>query len=275
MEGIGGILRDARERKNATFEQIEDATKIKKRYLQALEREEWDQMPGKVYAKGFLRTYARYLGLDEQSLSDLFELSIAGKEGKSGQSAISAEAAEERASKSRAKKRKREAKEVDLHNKPKVNMIVILCVLSMVVLLFCVWAYQTYHLDEAEAERPPAPPIIQPQPPAPPVAAPPEPEPEPDPITSITMKLDATEACWLRLSDKGETIYENTMHAGDTLEFPELERIEIRLGNAGGVILTLNGLELPVFGRSGQVVTKRFSFLDGIMYDDDTGEALS
>ena len=276
MEGIGGILRDARERNNATFEQIEDATKIKKRYLQALEREEWDQTPDIVYAKGFLRTYARYLGLDEQSLCDLFEISVAGREGQAGAGYGIGSASDGKPSKGKEKKRKREQKEVDLHNKPKIKMIYILCFLSIAVLLFCVWAYQNYHLDESEADRPPTAPIIQPQPPV--VVAPlPEPEPEPEPVilTSILLKMEATQACWLRLRNKGELVYENTMRPGDILEFPEMEKIELRLGNAGGVILTLNGLELPLQGSSGQIVTKHFSFLDGVMYDDETGEALS
>ena len=274
MEGIGGILRDARERKNATFEQIEDATKIKKRYLQALEHEEWDQLPGQVYAKGFLRTYARYLGLDEQPINELYALSVSGKDGKASAAAL---AQEERQLKGKTKKKQREMKEVDLHNKPKIKMIYILCFLSVLVLLFCVWAYKNYHLDETEAERPASPPIIQPQPQQPVYVPPPEPDPEPTPVipTSMTLSLTATEACWLRLRDNGDLVYENTMRSGDTLEFPELERIELLLGNAGGVTLAINGLELPSLGRSGQVVTKRYSFAEGVMYDDDTGEALS
>lgn len=270
MEGIGGILRDARERKDVSFEQIEEATKIKKRYLLALELEEWEQLPGKVYAKGFLRTYARYLGLDEQSLSDLFELAMAGKDTAKDQ-AKSAPPAEEMTP---GKKTRRRRKEVDLHNKPKIKMIYFLCFLSVIILIFCIWAYQTYHLEPIDAEKPPAPPIVLPQPEPQPVVVE-EPDPEPVILTSIALRLDATEACWLRLRDRGEQIYENTMRAGDTLEFAELMEIEIRLGNAGGVILTLNGLELPVLGRSGQIVTKSFSITDGIIYDDETGEALS
>ena len=268
MEGIGGILRDARERKNATFEQIEDSTKIKKRYLMALELEEWDQMPGKVYAKGFLRTYARYLGLDEQSLSDLFELAVAGQEtGKS----VPIHAAEEKPPKPKTRKKRRE---IDLHNKPRIKMIYLLCALSVVILLFCVWAYQNYHLIEEEAERPPAPPIVQPKPDPAPVG-PVEPDPEPVILTSITLTMDATDACWLRLRNQGELVFENTMRKGDTLEFSDLKEIELRLGNAGGVILTINGLELPALGNSGQIVTKHYSIADGIVYDDETGEALS
>ncbi|MCL1804455.1 MAG: DUF4115 domain-containing protein [Clostridiales bacterium] len=272
MEGIGGILRDARERKDATFEQIEEATKIKKRYLLALELEEWDQLPGKVYAKGFLRTYARFLGLDDQSLSDLFELAMAGKDKEQTKEPVkAAPQAEEQPPKARPKKKRRE---VDLHNKPKIKMIYILCLLSALVLAFCIWAYQTYHQEPIEAEKPPTQHIVLPQPEPKPVVVE-EPEPEPVVLTSITLQLTATEACWLRLKDQGEQIYENTMRGGDVLEFAELKEIEIRLGNAGGVVMTLNGLELPLMGKSGQIVTKYFSIADGVMYDDETGEALS
>jgi cytoskeletal protein RodZ len=270
MEGVGGILKDARERRGVTFEDIEDTTKIKKRYLMALELEEWDQMPGRVYAKGFLRTYARYLGLDEQSVCDLYELAIAVKEpGKSGGSQQS----DGRATRKRSARR---LKEVDLHNKPKKTMVYVLCVVSVAVLVFCVWAYRTYHLDDVEADRPPAPLVIPPQPDPPPVvAAVPEPEPEPVIPTSIHLKMDVSEACWLRLADGETLVYEGTLMPGDTQEFSELQTVAVRLGNAGGIVLTVNGLELPRFGTSGQIVTKFFSLRDGIIYDDETGEALS
>jgi transcriptional regulator with XRE-family HTH domain len=267
MEGIGGILRDARERRGVTFEDIEESTKIKKRYLLALEMEAWDQMPGKVYAKGFLRTYARYLGVDEQSLSDLFELAMASKEpGRAG----SSHQLDDRAVKRKSAKRRRE---VDLHNKPKKSLTYVLCALSIAILAFCVWAYQNYQEND-DAEKYIAPPIVFPTPePTPVVVA--EPEPEPVILTSIHLKMDATEPCWLRLVDGEDVIYEGTLMSGDTREFTDLQTINVRLGNAGGIILTLNGLELPKFGASGQIVTKYFSISDGVMYDDETGETLS
>jgi cytoskeleton protein RodZ len=63
---IGATLREARVRKGLTLVQVEEDTKIRSKYLQALENEEFGDLPGEAYAKGFLRSYATYLGLDAQ-----------------------------------------------------------------------------------------------------------------------------------------------------------------------------------------------------------------
>jgi cytoskeletal protein RodZ len=61
---IGNSLREARIRKGLDYPEIEQATKIRVRYLRALEDEEFRVLPASTYVKGFLRTYADYLGLD-------------------------------------------------------------------------------------------------------------------------------------------------------------------------------------------------------------------
>jgi helix-turn-helix protein len=70
MFEIGSSLRDARERRRIGLAQAEQATKVRVKYLRALEEEEFDQLPAGTYVKGFLRTYADYLGLDGQLYVD-------------------------------------------------------------------------------------------------------------------------------------------------------------------------------------------------------------
>jgi Helix-turn-helix domain len=67
---IGASLREARLRKGLNFPELETGTKIRGKYLQALEDERFDLLPGDTYIKGFLRTYAEYLGLDGQLYVD-------------------------------------------------------------------------------------------------------------------------------------------------------------------------------------------------------------
>ena len=64
MFEIGGSLREARLKRNLTSADVQKAIRIRDRYLQALEEERWELLPGDAYVKGFLRTYADYLGLD-------------------------------------------------------------------------------------------------------------------------------------------------------------------------------------------------------------------
>jgi cytoskeleton protein RodZ len=69
---IGSTLREARMRARIDITEVETRTKIRAKYLRALENEEWDLLPGPVYAKSFLRTYGDFLGLDSRMLVDEF-----------------------------------------------------------------------------------------------------------------------------------------------------------------------------------------------------------
>ena len=72
MFEIGNSLREARVRQQLELGEVELATKIRSRYLRALEEETFDALPAQTYVKGFLRTYADYLGLDGQLYVDEF-----------------------------------------------------------------------------------------------------------------------------------------------------------------------------------------------------------
>ncbi|MCJ7491089.1 MAG: helix-turn-helix domain-containing protein, partial [Dehalococcoidia bacterium] len=70
MFEIGTTLREARVRRKLTLQQVEEDTKIRVKYLQAMENEDFDVMPGSTYVKGFLRTYSTYLGIDPRIVLD-------------------------------------------------------------------------------------------------------------------------------------------------------------------------------------------------------------
>jgi hypothetical protein len=70
MFEIGSSLREARLRQGVDFPEIEQSTKIRGKYLRALEDEQFDLLPAQTYVKGFLRSYAEYLGLDGQLYVD-------------------------------------------------------------------------------------------------------------------------------------------------------------------------------------------------------------
>lgn len=79
--GIGPTLREARNRRKIDLSAVEAAIKIRVRYLQAIENEEWDALPGGAYTRGFIRTYAFYLGLDGERLADEYRRSTAPQGG--------------------------------------------------------------------------------------------------------------------------------------------------------------------------------------------------
>jgi cytoskeletal protein RodZ len=73
MADIGTTLREARIRARIDISEVEARTKIRAKYLRAIENEEWDLLPGPVYVKSFLRTYGDFLGVDSRSLVDEFK----------------------------------------------------------------------------------------------------------------------------------------------------------------------------------------------------------
>jgi hypothetical protein len=75
---IGSVLREARNRRKIDLSEVEAATRIRVRYLRAIENEEWDVLPGGVYARGFIRTYASFLGLDGERLAEDYRDNVEG-----------------------------------------------------------------------------------------------------------------------------------------------------------------------------------------------------
>lgn len=80
MFEIGNSLREARLRQGLEFPEIEHATKVRSKYLRALEDEQFEILPAQTYIKGFLRTYAEYLGLDGQLYVDEYNSRYVGLE---------------------------------------------------------------------------------------------------------------------------------------------------------------------------------------------------
>lgn len=76
---IGQKLRRAREDRGAELRDVEVATKIRVKFLEAMEEDRWEALPGPSYARGFLDIYARHLGLDPQALLDDYRKTVEGE----------------------------------------------------------------------------------------------------------------------------------------------------------------------------------------------------
>ena len=73
MGDVGQLLQEARQQKGVSLEQVEEATRIRQKFLKALEEEDYTALPAEAYVKGFLRNYALYLGLDPEEVLALYE----------------------------------------------------------------------------------------------------------------------------------------------------------------------------------------------------------
>jgi cytoskeleton protein RodZ len=75
---IGQVLRKTRRARGLELSEVERATKIRVKFLQAMEEDRWEELPAPVYARGFLEIYARYLGLDDEALVDRYRRTVEG-----------------------------------------------------------------------------------------------------------------------------------------------------------------------------------------------------
>lgn len=73
MGDVGQLLQEARQQKGVSLEQVEEVTRIRQKFLKALEEEDYTALPAEAYVKGFLRNYALYLGLDPEEVLALYE----------------------------------------------------------------------------------------------------------------------------------------------------------------------------------------------------------
>jgi len=89
---IGSDLRRARTRREIELSEVEAATRIRTRFLHAIEREEWDVLPGGVYTRGFIRTYANFLGLDGDRLADDYRHEVEDTDTQRSETAVAAPA---------------------------------------------------------------------------------------------------------------------------------------------------------------------------------------
>ncbi len=236
---IGGSLSDARRRKGESVEEVESATKIRARFLRALEEDDFAAIPGDVYAKGFIKTYAEYLGLDPEPLIQQYkrEYDHPVKFDVRRQ----AEPIEER----RADWGKRFAMTVAV-------------IASLLALLY--WG-ATASKQTAEREMrshnavtPKTSETRQKseQTTAPTTTA------KPSGI-NISATATADEGCWLSVVADGRQVFEGTLQKGQTQEFKADKSITLYIGNAGGISLKRDGKDVGPLGEKGAVVQKTFT----------------
>jgi cytoskeleton protein RodZ len=240
LPSIGEALRSAREAQGKSVEDAAAATRIRPSYLEALEQEHFEQLGGNVYAKGFLRSYARFLGVDPAPLLDayraqerpdapLFEhapTAIRGgrASGRRGQTWLA---------------------------------VAIVCV--SLILVVSLWSLLRPAPDPTNAQPP-----FAPEPAttvassagtsAPPTTARPVPR-------GVTLALRYRAASWTRVTADGKIVFEGTPGQDERRSFRARRSIDVILGAPAVVSLTVNGKDLGVADPSGAIW--RHSFTPG------------
>jgi len=236
---IGQKLKEARLNKGLTLQAVEDETKIRRKYLQALEEEQFQVLPGPVYAKAFLKTYARFLDLDVEDILNDYNRYLA------------------EVTPLEPSDRHPEAKdEAGAPEKPRhwlylAAAAVIVGLVFLVVYIARVPATGNMAgktVNEAKTGEQ-----------IPPVGQQTQVEQQPADIYALNLDLNVkSNQCWMRVTVDGNPAFEGTLTAGQSKRFEGKEKIYIRVGNAGAVEALLNGQNLGLLGDPGEVVSREF-----------------
>jgi len=279
---FGERLRRERELRGIKLDEISESTKISKRNLLALEEEHFDQLPGGIFNKGFVRAYARYLGLDEeQAVNDFLAASAnyeqpAALQPPPATSLVKAPVIPSDAATAR-----------------KQRFWALLAALALVVGLALWFQFGRARFEDYRQHRRAEP---KSQSSAPPTQVIPSANAEtsrvaspavtdqagtlpdgdqkttkssasgPEPSgrvasrpTGITLELQATAPVWVSANVDGDSVTELMLQAGDSRQLHADSKLVLKTGNAAALEVTFNGKSLPALGKEGQVRTLIFT----------------
>jgi cytoskeleton protein RodZ len=239
MFEIGSSLREARLRQGLDYPELEQATKIRAKYLRALEDEEFDVLPAQTYVKGFLRSYAEYLGLDGQLYVDEYNSRYVVGE-------------EEQPLRTRRSPATRSAPRLE----SRVVLLTLLGIALVTALVIVAWKHGNAHKQAIPGLRSNTPTTV--------ATTPAATHTHPRRRRSIVARLLLTaslDASWVqvhRWTNAGPLVYQGTLEKGQRQMFTG-RRLWIIIGRPEVVTARLNGklVHLPTGGPKNIVVTVR------------------
>jgi cytoskeleton protein RodZ len=262
---FGGKLREARERRGVSLRQIANATKIAVSVLEALERNDISRLPGGIFGRAFVRSYAIEVGLDPETTIQEFIAQFPNDSVTVGHPA--SHPVEDH-----------QAVESDR----RMAGVFLWLILVSVPVAGAVLYFATAGRRDAPNEPPPAevttpapesrPAVDQPPrssastpEPAPASAPPVTPPPvTPAPVTAaagdaLTVSMTAKGPCWVSATVDGQRMIERLMQPGERSTFAVKREIVLTAGDGGALAVTLNGAAAKPLGKPGEVVTARYN----------------
>jgi cytoskeletal protein RodZ len=234
---FGENLRREREMRGVELREIADATKISIRFLQALETDRPEVLPGGLFPQAFVRQYARYLGLDADKVVADF---VYATRADAPERPAAAGAPAERTAASRAPS----------------QAVRIGGAIAVLVLALGVFVWSTRGSAPEPVAQAPAPlttpSVLQPGDrvyPPPSVIATAAPA-NPD---ALVLQVTARDSCWVKVQVDRLTVLNRTLAKGESQTFDARKEIVLNVGNAGGLAYTINGRPGSSLGKQGEV----------------------
>lgn len=244
MPTIGETLRKQRQAKGVSLREAAEATKISINFLSALESDDIRILPKGIFPKLFIKSYAAYLELDESPLLDqLGEVELDIEETLPGSLPAPLPPTP----------RKKRAQFSLLA--PLVSLFAILAVLGTTAYFFFFSHPAPPPVSSSASVTPVPEPTPTPTPPQKEAGISPTPTPAPLPSGSFDVSIKASAPCWVSAIPTQGSELSFVLNPGDTFEHRFDGPIRLKLGNAGGVTLLLNGKETKPLGAPGQVIS--------------------
>jgi cytoskeletal protein RodZ len=246
MTDIGIELRQAREARGLSLDQVQKATRIKRVFLEAIEAGRIDELPGPVQARGFIRSYAGHLGLDPDAL--LAQVDGALSHPSAGaQSAGSFRPNGTRAANMPAPRPVFPTSTPAPQSLPLPILIVGVVVLFIIGGLLLIKAFG----GEAPAPTPTLPASV-------PLSAnrTAQATPTPSAPNGVSLTLTASEHVWLRVTQDGFTAFEGLMAQDEAQTWQAEQQVIVETGNGGALTAAVNGRDIGVIGPRGRIVVR-------------------
>jgi cytoskeletal protein RodZ len=229
---LGERFRAAREARGASLSDVADQIRIRSVYLSAIEDEHWAEIGAPVYIRGFLRTYARYLRLDPEEAVAAFNATLP-------------EPPAPRTDEPRARR--------PASGRGGLLLIWIAGTVAVLLVAFVVYNELTLRSQQSVATASATPTAAASASPSPPA---PSPTPALGGASSLALVLSAPS--WLRVTVDGNVSMEGTFPAGTSKTFHGKSAL-VRIGNAGGVEIYVDGKDRGKLGKAGDVVEQAFT----------------
>lgn len=243
---FGEDLRRERELRQITLREVAEATKINLRFLEALENNDFDVLPGGFFVRGFIKSYARHIGVNEEAMVNayLMEMNHQKKARAQAEPTPPVETAPPPAPRPAA-------------SGPRPGAVsgarlvtVGASLLAFFGLAFLLWN-GVRQMGQRAAQTPSPPSPVEPAGSAAEVAAPP-PAPMPD---SLKVDLGLRERAWVRILCDGREMVNRTLEAGSRRSFECRDEISLSASDAGALAVEVNGRPLRLPGAPGERLT--------------------
>ena len=253
---VGDILRREREKQGLTIADIEQGTSIRGLYIEHIERGNIKELPGLVYAKGFVRNYAKFLRLNAEQLVQQF----AEENGSAPvPPPVEVESPARRISLSNVGDESLSEISIGQQSSSYAGIFGKLAAGIVVLAALVGGGVAVISAINAPAREAVQPPVKAEQPAAAPAAAPANPPDTQKNADGVRVSVTLTERCWTEVSVDGKSVFEGIIEKGKTENWQGKESVVIRAGNAGALDVTLNGKKLGKFGDNGEVLERRFT----------------